>query len=209
MSLQHETLAAGVVEEARLVPERIAVHDATGSWTYGRLLATADAVAAALHGVGLRNEDTVAVVGGRSARTVLALVGVLHAGGAYCVVDPGLPPARQALILEDLAPRAVLLVDPSATPRPVFPVTSRCCGWRRSRPRGPGASPRPRMQAPHRVPWSRRTSPTSCSRRAPPGGRRACRSSTARSSTCSAGTSSSRRSGTGRSGPSSRHRRST
>ncbi|WP_328972713.1 non-ribosomal peptide synthetase [Streptomyces sp. NBC_00239] len=138
MSLQHETLAAGVVEEARLVPERIAVHDATGSWTYGRLLATADAVAAALHGVGLRNEDTVAVVGGRSARTVLALVGVLHAGGAYCVVDPGLPPARQALILEDLAPRAVLLVDPSATPPAGVPGDVPVLRLEEIAPPGPG-----------------------------------------------------------------------
>ncbi|GGV90958.1 non-ribosomal peptide synthetase [Streptomyces massasporeus] len=116
MSLQYETLGAAVMAEARLAPDRIAVHDATGSWTYGRLGAVAAAVAAHLHEAGLRAEDTVAVVGGRSARTVLALVGVLHAGGAYCVMDPELPPARRDLMLEDLAPRAVLLADADAVP---------------------------------------------------------------------------------------------
>ncbi|MEU1056900.1 amino acid adenylation domain-containing protein [Streptomyces sp. NPDC005876] len=113
MSLNSETLAVAVMDEARRHPERIALHDASDSWTYGDLRAVSAAVARALRAFGLRDEDAVAVVGGRSARTVLGLIGVLHAGGAYCVIDPALPTARKRMMFEDLTPKAVLLTDPN------------------------------------------------------------------------------------------------
>ncbi|MGW7241231.1 amino acid adenylation domain-containing protein [Streptomyces sp. NPDC054804] len=112
MSLNSETLAVAVMDEARRHPERIALQDASDSWTYDDLRAMSAAVATALRALGLCDEDAVAVVGGRSARTVLGLVGVLHAGGAYCVIDPALPVARRRMMFEDLAPKAVLLTDP-------------------------------------------------------------------------------------------------
>ena len=109
MSLHSETLAVAIMDEARRHPERVALRDASDSWTYADLRAVSAGVATALRGLGLRDQDAVAVVGGRSTRTVLGLVGVLHAGGAYCVLDPALPAARRQLLWEDLAPKAVLL----------------------------------------------------------------------------------------------------
>ncbi|MFD5724358.1 amino acid adenylation domain-containing protein [Streptomyces sp. NPDC127036] len=113
MSLNSESLAVAVMNAARRHPERIALQDVSDSWTYDGLRAVSSGIAAALRALGLQDEDTVAVVGGRSAQTVLGLVGVLHAGGAYCVIDPALPTARRRIMFEDLAPKAVLLIDPT------------------------------------------------------------------------------------------------
>ncbi|MGW4210341.1 amino acid adenylation domain-containing protein [Lentzea sp. NPDC004789] len=91
-------------------PGREALTDGdTRTWTYGQLRDHVVAVANALARNGVRRGSRVAVMGGRTADTVAALLAVLHAGGAYCVLDPDLPRARQELVLADLAPDAVLV----------------------------------------------------------------------------------------------------
>ncbi|KTB69390.1 hypothetical protein AO068_25810 [Pseudomonas sp. ICMP 3272] len=61
---------------------------------------------------------------------VVALLGILKAGGAYVPIDPDLPSARQAYMLSDSAPRAVLtssdlLADLPALSVPVLVLDNR------------------------------------------------------------------------------------
>jgi amino acid adenylation domain-containing protein len=97
---------------ATRAPEREALSDEAGRrWTYGRLQSRVSAVARELVRNGVSPGGRVAVIGGRTADTVTALLGVLYAGAAYCVLDPELPKARQDVVLADLAPDAVLVAD--------------------------------------------------------------------------------------------------
>jgi amino acid adenylation domain-containing protein len=90
--------------------DREALADETGRrWTYRQLHAHVSTVAADLAGNGVRPGGCVAVIGGRTADTIVALLAVLHAGAAYCVLDPELPKARRDVLLADLAPDAVLI----------------------------------------------------------------------------------------------------
>ncbi|MEU1088069.1 amino acid adenylation domain-containing protein [Streptomyces sp. NPDC005892] len=97
-------------------PGRPALVDAAGrSLTYAELSARAGSVAERLSALGVRPGSRVAVIGGRTAQTVTALLGVMRAGAAYCVVDPALPAARQDMLLADLRPAAVVRAAPDAT----------------------------------------------------------------------------------------------
>ncbi|MFI0374440.1 amino acid adenylation domain-containing protein [Actinomadura sp. 1N219] len=105
-----------------LIAERAAAHGAATairqgatSWTYRRLLETADRIAAALLRRGLRPEDRVLVAAPRSPHLVAALLGVARAGGAYVPVDRDQPPDRLAAIVAGSG-AALCLADPARPP---------------------------------------------------------------------------------------------
>lgn len=81
------TIQAIVHQHARHDPARLAVTASDGALTYRLLDAAAAAVAAALPDTG----DVVLVDLRPSARRVAVLLGVLRAGKAYAVLDPGWP----------------------------------------------------------------------------------------------------------------------
>ncbi|MDU9026065.1 amino acid adenylation domain-containing protein, partial [Pseudomonas corrugata] len=76
--------------------------------SYEQLNHQANQLAHRLIELGVKPDARVAVCLKRSPEMVVALLGVLKAGGAYVPIDPDLPSARQAYMLEDSAPRAVL-----------------------------------------------------------------------------------------------------
>ncbi|MGW9169991.1 amino acid adenylation domain-containing protein [Streptomyces decoyicus] len=119
-SVPSSTLTAVFADRVDRHPSRPSLRAADGrSWTYAELRACAVALAADLARLGVGREDRVAVLGGRTADTVVALLGVLHAGAAYCVIDPSVPLTRRDLILSDLAPVALVIADPAeGTPAP-------------------------------------------------------------------------------------------
>jgi amino acid adenylation domain-containing protein len=112
-----ETLHGAFAAVAARAPDRVALVDERGAWTYGRLARRAAAVARALAAQGVAPGDRVAVWAHRSAPLAAALLGVLRAGAAFSVLDPEHPPARLAKQVERLAPAALLLV-PLAGPVP-------------------------------------------------------------------------------------------
>ncbi|TWC12720.1 amino acid adenylation domain-containing protein, partial [Pseudomonas sp. SJZ085] len=90
-------------------PHHCAVRGDSGPLlSYEQLNRQANQLAHRLIELGVKPDARVAVCLKRSPEMVVALLAVLKAGGAYVPIDPDLPSARQAYMLEDSAPRAVL-----------------------------------------------------------------------------------------------------
>ncbi len=100
--------AATVVEllEARAAtsPGAVAVTSGDTRLTYGELHARAERLARVLVQRGVGPETFVAVRLPRTASLMVALLGVLKAGGAYLPVDPDYPADRIELMLDDARP---------------------------------------------------------------------------------------------------------
>jgi len=89
-------------------PDRLALSDRTGQWTYAQLDRRATQIAGALTVAGIGADTPVALHLERSADLVAAMLGVLMAGGAHLVLDPGYPEERLRLMAEDARIGAVL-----------------------------------------------------------------------------------------------------
>ncbi|MHA6616154.1 non-ribosomal peptide synthase/polyketide synthase [Pseudonocardia sp. DLS-67] len=108
------TLADRFAQVARDRPDAVAVRDRRTELTYAELDARSDALAHRLVAQGVRPGSRVAVVLPRSADLIVAVVGVLKAGGCYVPIDPTSPATRIAYILDDSAPDCVLAVGETA-----------------------------------------------------------------------------------------------
>ncbi len=96
---------AGVPElfesQVRRTPRAVAVVSDEEQVTYGELDARATALAAQLRALGVGAEVVVGVLLERSVEMVVALLGVLKAGGAYLPLDLAYPPERLRFMLAD------------------------------------------------------------------------------------------------------------
>ncbi|MEV5505572.1 non-ribosomal peptide synthetase [Streptomyces orinoci] len=126
---EHRTLHGCFAVRAQAHPDRTAIVHGERTVSYRQLDAWAQAIAARLAPTGLPGR-LAAVCAGRSPGTIATLLGVLRAGGAYVPIDPRLPDARLAALIEDCAP-AVVLAAPDDVPRlrtllpahlPVLPI---------------------------------------------------------------------------------------
>ncbi len=100
-------------------PDRVAIVG-DGRLSYAALARRADAIARAARAAGLQPGDRAALLTGRSADAVAAMLAVRQAGAAYVPVDPGLPPAARGALLADAAPTVVLADHAVAAPCPVL-----------------------------------------------------------------------------------------
>jgi amino acid adenylation domain-containing protein/non-ribosomal peptide synthase protein (TIGR01720 family) len=114
---RHVTLTELVEAQVARTPDKVAVVAQGESLTYAELDARAERLADELAGHGVGPETVVSVVLPRTVDVVVALLGVLKAGGAYLPVDPAyaaarlphvLPTARPHLILADAGTRALV-----------------------------------------------------------------------------------------------------
>ncbi|MFH8991844.1 AMP-binding protein [Streptomyces sp. NPDC017940] len=103
-----ETVHGLVADRAARAPERIAVQDATGSWTYAELLARADDLGVLLRRAGVRPGDRVGIHLDRTRDLVAGLLAALRAGCSYLPLDPEYPADRLRFMIEDARPAAVL-----------------------------------------------------------------------------------------------------
>ncbi|HEV2638606.1 MAG TPA: amino acid adenylation domain-containing protein [Actinocrinis sp.] len=109
------TVHALFEQQARLTPQRVATVDEHRSLTYADLDARADALAWLLrddHGV--KAGDLVALYLDRSVHSIVAILGVLKAGGAYLPINRKDPAERIAAVLADSESRVLLTDDPQA-----------------------------------------------------------------------------------------------
>ncbi|MFG2527463.1 amino acid adenylation domain-containing protein [Streptomyces sp. NPDC048516] len=120
-----DTLPALVDAQARRTPDAVAVRTDDGTEvTYGQLVRAGDRLARSLLDRGLAPEDVVAVACERSVEMVVALLGVLKAGGAYLPVDPEDPSERTRYVLHDSGTPFVLTLARHAQGLPDMPGTS-------------------------------------------------------------------------------------
>lgn len=96
--------------QARATPDAIAVVSGCEQLTYKELNRRSSHLANRLRGLGVGPEVIVGVCLERSPAMVLALLGILRAGGAYLPLDPAYPKERLAFMLDD-ARVAVLLTE--------------------------------------------------------------------------------------------------
>ncbi|MFE5243891.1 amino acid adenylation domain-containing protein, partial [Streptomyces sp. NPDC056627] len=95
-------------ERARRSPSAIAVVCGDERLSYAELDARANRLARRLLAGGAGPERLVALVLGRAADTVVALLAVVKSGAAYVPISPGHPAERISLIVRDSAPVCVL-----------------------------------------------------------------------------------------------------
>ncbi|MFD5554144.1 amino acid adenylation domain-containing protein [Streptomyces sp. NPDC127068] len=93
-------------------PDATAVLDlAAPPLSYRDLDRRSSAVAHHLREAGIRSEDPVAITIPSSADAIIAILGVLKAGGCFVPVDPAQPPARQHALITASGARTVLTRD--------------------------------------------------------------------------------------------------
>ena len=106
---QPSPLDVKLVEQATRTPDAVAVVDGDITLTYAELVSRADALAAVLRGsCGVANGEMVGVYTARSARMVVAMLGVMMSGGAYVPLDPEHPVKRIADVLKTTKMRTVV-----------------------------------------------------------------------------------------------------
>ncbi|MEP6995919.1 MAG: amino acid adenylation domain-containing protein, partial [Acidobacteriota bacterium] len=101
-------------EQVERTPEAVVLRDGREELRFGELNRRANRLAHFLRKRGVGPEVVVGVCMERSARTVVALLGVLKAGGAYVPLDPSYPEERLAFMLRDSGARVLLTDEPSA-----------------------------------------------------------------------------------------------
>src|SRR5205807_5296085 len=95
-------------------PQAPAVVFGETTLSYAELNARANALAHDLIGRGVGPESVVALALPRCLELVVAILGVLKAGGAYLPVDPAYPAGRIASMLADAGPALVLTTGANA-----------------------------------------------------------------------------------------------
>ena len=106
--LPEATLPTLFEEQVARAPRAIAVVFGEESLTYGELSVRANRLAHYLIGLGVGPESLVGIALERSIDLVVALLGVLKAGGAYLPLDLSYPEARLAYMVADATPALVL-----------------------------------------------------------------------------------------------------
>jgi tyrocidine synthetase-3 len=107
----HELFEARVDRE----PDAIAIVDGAQRVAYRELEARANALAHRLIEVGVGPDSIVALICDRSIEMIVAIVGVLKAGGAYLPIEPDAPAERVKYLLADSRAAAVVTVSAYAT----------------------------------------------------------------------------------------------
>lgn len=101
----HELVAA----RAQRHPDATAVVYRGETLGYAEVERRSDALAAALSQVGVRRGDRVGLFLDRSDRLPTSILAVLKAGAAYVPLDPAYPEERIRLMIDDAAPRAIVV----------------------------------------------------------------------------------------------------
>ena len=109
--------------QASLTPETVAVEDGASQLSYGALNQRANNLAQRLQALGVESETVVGLFADRSCHTIVGLLGILKAGGAFVPLDPEAPAERLAFMLEDAGANIVLVDGANSLPFAKTPVT--------------------------------------------------------------------------------------
>ncbi|MEU8686367.1 amino acid adenylation domain-containing protein [Streptomyces sp. NPDC048611] len=120
--LPQESLPDLFEQQAARTPDAVAAVCGETSLSYRELNARAHRLARYLVGRGVGPETVVAVAMERTTELLVALLGVLKAGGTYLPVDPGYPAERIAFMLADARPALLLTAGELADTLPGFGI---------------------------------------------------------------------------------------
>jgi len=95
--------------QAQKSPKATAVTCENAHITYEELNAKANRIAHTLRLIGVKPNETVALLTKRSIEMIAAVYGVLKSGAAYVPIDPTYPTDRISFMLEDCKPKAIVL----------------------------------------------------------------------------------------------------
>jgi amino acid adenylation domain-containing protein len=126
-ALPHLSVTEWFEEQVRATPEATAVVFDEKELTYAQLNVRANRLARRLVKFGVGPDQVVAVCLERSFDLIVALLAIMKAGGTYLPIDPALPRERQALMLNDAKPVALItekLLQPELPPvtAPLFVI---------------------------------------------------------------------------------------
>ena len=97
-----------LTESTQRFPEREAIRFKGEGLTYTELDEVTNQVARSLQSVGVKRGDRVGVYVHKSLATVIAVFGIMKAGGVYVPLDPGAPAKRHAYITRNCDIKAVV-----------------------------------------------------------------------------------------------------
>lgn len=103
--LLHHLLERSAAER----PDALAIVDRDRVLSYGDLKRGANSFATALAARGVRPGDRVGLHLAKSLESVVAMFGILEAGGVYVPIDPHLPPRRVEFLVRNCEMRAVVV----------------------------------------------------------------------------------------------------
>ncbi len=103
-----KTLHELFTEQATLHPDAEALAFGAERLTYHQLDERSNQIAQLLRREGIRPEDRIGIFMDRSAAMIVAMLGVLKAGGVYVPIDPAYPAERIKFIADDTDMRCVL-----------------------------------------------------------------------------------------------------
>ncbi|MEM9835089.1 MAG: amino acid adenylation domain-containing protein [Bacteroidota bacterium] len=90
-----------ILAAAEKTPDKVAFVCGNTSWTYAETATKIQQLARALWTAGVRKGDRVGVFLNRSIETVVALHGIMHAGGVYVPMNPQAPASRSRFLIQD------------------------------------------------------------------------------------------------------------
>ncbi|KAJ0382654.1 hypothetical protein COL922a_012104 [Colletotrichum nupharicola] len=97
-----------VANKAKLHSSAEAVCAWDANLSYGQLQQYAERISNSLADLGVTRGDFVPIIFEKSAYSIVAILGVLRAGGAVVALDPSLPTARLEMIIEDVKASVVI-----------------------------------------------------------------------------------------------------
>jgi len=112
-----------VARHARVKPQSLALARGSSRLSYAELQLRSGALSARLVDEGVGVESIVAVTAGRSLDTVVAILAILQAGGAWVPLDPTYPAERLAYMLADSGARLLIGDAPTELPPGVKRLT--------------------------------------------------------------------------------------
>ncbi len=102
--------------QAAATPDVAAVEAEDTTLTYAQLDLASTVLARQLASHGIRPGDLVGLHLPPAAAAITAILAIWKAGAAFLPLDPGLPPARLATMIDDAKPARILTTTPSARP---------------------------------------------------------------------------------------------
>src|SRR5690606_15723512 len=101
-------------EQAERTPDNIAITYEDKQLTYRELNEKSNQLAHVLRDKGVKPDDIVGLLVERSVEMIIAILGVLKAGGAYMPIDPHYPTDRIKYMMEDSKADLLLISNDSS-----------------------------------------------------------------------------------------------